>query len=76
ICHFIVSVFLLLTFHLFYIPLDFRVCFHKRRMQPLSRFIFKGPYHPFYIFESNILNFHSRSVTDNHFLKHTNGAVN
>ncbi|KAF7650122.1 hypothetical protein LDENG_00130980 [Lucifuga dentata] len=36
----------------------------------------KGPYRPFCMFEPNIFNFHTRNVTDNHFLKHTTGTVN
>ncbi|KAF7667060.1 hypothetical protein LDENG_00082100 [Lucifuga dentata] len=29
-------------------------------------FLFKGPYHPFCMFEPNIFNFHTCYVTDNH----------
>ncbi|KAF7643218.1 hypothetical protein LDENG_00243300 [Lucifuga dentata] len=39
-------------------------------------FVFKGPYHPFCIFEPNIFNFHRCYVRDNHFQKHTTGTVN
>ncbi|KAF7652081.1 hypothetical protein LDENG_00102030 [Lucifuga dentata] len=38
--------------------------------------VFKGPCHPFCMFEPNIFNFHIHNVTDNHFPKHTIGMMN
>ncbi|KAF7668208.1 hypothetical protein LDENG_00028570 [Lucifuga dentata] len=46
---------------------------HLRAMRSL---FFKGPYHPFCMFEPNIFNFHTCNVTDNHFPKHTTGTLN